>query len=80
MTRDQFIDHWMSGSGLPQSCRTEDGVVLEGSRWHAGPCDCGDEECRGWAMRPEIEPDLLRRVKAMGQDLERLRRWYWIPP
>jgi hypothetical protein len=80
-TRDEFIDYWMANTGLPSSCRTEDGAVLEsGSRWHAGPCDCGEETCTGWAMRPDIEPDLLRLAKASGHpSLKHLRRWYWIP-
>jgi hypothetical protein len=79
-TRDEFIDYYIANSGLPSACRTEDGVDFgDGSRLHAGPCECGEETCTGWAMRPEIGPDLLRHMKTSGQSLERLRRWYWIP-
>ena len=58
MTRDQFIDYWLSNIGQHRrGARREDGVVLdwagEQARWFALRCGCNDENCQGWAMVPE---------------------------
>jgi hypothetical protein len=63
-TRDEFIDFYMARSGLPPSCRTEDGYVIgTGANGRpigrvALPCVCGDERCQGWAMVP-LDPLLI---------------------
>jgi len=43
MTKDEFIAGYCERSNAPWDFLS---VYLE-----AVPCDCGDESCKGWAMR-----------------------------
>jgi len=49
MTRDQFIEGYLTRSGLPMSAKTKDGFRIGDREYVALPCACGDEMCDGWA-------------------------------
>jgi len=82
MTREEFIDYYLSNSCLPAESRTADGFHAEGMRgpWHAVPCDCGEESCQGWAMVPEMDTQLLELARNSSMSRQWWARNYWIPP
>lgn len=50
MTKDEFIDGYLSRSGL-QQYRTPDGYLIPGVPERiALPCECGEDCCEGWQM------------------------------
>jgi hypothetical protein len=53
MTRDEFIDRYIANSTPRYTYRrTRLGYSIDGEHWLALPCDCGEENCHGWAMMP----------------------------
>lgn len=51
MTRDEFIDGYMTRSGIDPNLRLPDGYDVPGYIPRiALPCACGEEQCEGWAM------------------------------
>lgn len=58
MTRDQFIEGYLSRSGIPMSAKTDDGFRVGGREYVALPCACGDEKCDGWAKVSKNDEDI----------------------
>lgn len=63
MTRDQFIDDYMTRSHIDLAHRTAVGFHVKGSDPRiAAKCSCSDPQCQGWAMiRLEDIDDLYSR-------------------
>jgi hypothetical protein len=60
MTREEFIESYVERSRVhyPSIQKTEDGFVLGSRRRIALPCNCGDDECKGWAMVSSEQEDI----------------------
>jgi hypothetical protein len=66
VTRDEFIADFMLRHGIDPSHRVSDGIMSGyqipcGPRYHAAPCDCGNDYCHGFAMIAEgkLYPDAI---------------------
>lgn len=53
MTRDEFIAISMAQAGITDFRVDGERVFWGGGVDHVLPCQCGDDDCRGWAMVPE---------------------------
>jgi len=63
MTKDEFIDRFITASGMPKACRTPDGVKDGRFEMVAVPCTCGgsySDPCAGWQM---VRPSPAERAK-----------------
>lgn len=50
MTKDEFIDGYMSRSQISSDDRTPNGFIFADNEFIAEPCECGDEICTGWSV------------------------------
>jgi hypothetical protein len=52
MTKEEFINYYVEGSGIIQY-KTEYGFNIDGRKRFAVPCNCGEGICQGWKMLSE---------------------------
>lgn len=71
MTKDEFIDGYLSRSGITQY-RTPDGYdIPDAGGAVALPCVCGEENCDGWAMIPNHSWSIRSHLFFHGPDESR---------
>ena len=56
MTRDEFIQHYIAGSGMSREEFDQDLI--------AEPCECGEPDCKGWQADTKAHKDFIARLGA----------------
>jgi len=64
MTRDEFVEQFLTKSGLSFKFKTATGFKMGKLEYDAVPCNCGKYDCLGWKF--ELPPLPVRIARSIA--------------